>query len=107
MSNVQIDLIGSAQLLIVLLGLSGMPCIAHSGGLSEPCVRPEAPISVTVEAADAYHDLINADYDAYFAAATAYVSCLDGERARALSDMAKAVEDYEAFLATPVPGASP
>ena len=101
------DTIRSAHLMIVLVGLSGMPCIAHSGGLSEPCVRPEAPISVTAEAAVAYHDLINADYDAYFAAATAYVSCLDGERARALSDMAKAVEDYEAFLATPVPGASP
>lgn len=101
------DALRSAQSLVVLLGLSGMPCIAHSGGLSEPCVRPEAPISVTVEAADAYHDLINADYDAYFAAATAYVSCLDGERARALSDMTKAADDYDAFLATPVPGASP
>lgn len=107
MCNARIDLIGSAQLLIVMLGLSGTPSIAHSGGLSEPCVRPEAPISVTAEAADAYHDLINADYDAYFAAATAYISCLDDERAHALSDMAKAVEDYEAFLATPVPGASP
>lgn len=101
------DAIRLAQPLVVLLGLSGMPCIAHSGGLSEPCVRPEAPTSVSVEAAVAYRDLISADYDAYFAAATAYVSCLDGERARALSDMTKAADDYDAFLATPVPGASP
>ena len=107
MSNVKIDLIGSAQLLAVLFGLSGMPCIAHSGGLSEPCVRPEAPISVTVEAADAYRDLISADYDAYFVAASDYIGCLDAERAHALSDMAKAAEDYDAFLATPSPGAFP
>lgn len=92
----------------VLTGLSGMPCIAHSKvKSSEHCVRPEAPTSVSVEAAVAYRDLISADYDAYFAAATAYVSCLDGERARALSDMTKAADDYDAFLATPVPRASP
>ncbi len=107
MSNARIDPIRSAQLMAVLTGLSGMPCIAHSGGLSEHCVRPEAPTSVSVEAAVAYRDLISADYDAYFAAATAYVSCLDGERARALSDMTKAADDYDAFLATPVPRASP
>ena len=98
MCNVKIDLIGSAQLLAVLFGMSGMPCIAHSGGLSEPCVRPEAPISVTVEAADAYHDLINADYDAYFAAATAYISCLDDERARAFVEAREVSEEYGRFL---------
>lgn len=84
-----------------------MPSIAHSEGLSGPCVRPETPISVTVEAADAYRDLISADYDAYFVAASAYIGCLDTERARALADMTKAAEDYDAFLATPSPGASP
>lgn len=101
------DTIRSIHLRIVILVLSMTPFPVQSDGLSEPCFRPEAPIAVTVEAADAYRDLISADYDAYFAAASNYISCLDAERARALSAMAMAVEDYEALLATPVPGASP
>lgn len=107
MSITKIDLIVSAQLMAVLLGLSVMPDRAHAENLSGPCVRPEAPISVTAEATETYRDLITADYDDYFAVASIYIGCLDAERARALSDMAKAVEDYEALLATPAPGAFP
>lgn len=101
------DTISSKHLKVVMLVLSMTPFPVYSDALSEPCVRPEAPISVTVGAADAYRDLISADYDAYFVAASDYIGCLDAERAHTLSDMAKAAEDYDAFLATPSPGAFP
>lgn len=66
------------------------------------CLPPEVPVtdlpeSVLVE----YRTEIVAEFEAYFAAVTSHIACLDSERSRALSEAQRATEAYATFLNSP------
>ncbi|HCZ01529.1 MAG TPA: hypothetical protein DHV56_16260 [Rhodobacter sp.] len=48
-----------------------------------------------------YRAEITAEFEAYFAAVSSHIACLDTERNRALSEAYKATEAYSTFLNTP------
>lgn len=106
-SNVKIEFGEPPPLQVVVLLVTIMASPVQAGSLSAPCTRPAAPVSVSAEAAVTYRDLITADFETYFAAASSYITSIDEERARAMTDIAAAVADYEAFLNASAPGASP
>lgn len=101
------DTIRSTQFIIVAIVMAGMVVPVLAGSLAAPCVQPAAPVLASPEAVQTYRDLIIADYDVYFTAASAYITCLDAERASVLAAMAEAVEEYAALLANSAPGTSP
>ena len=78
----------------------------NSAAFAQPevirCLPPEVPItalpeSVLVE----YRTEIVAEFEAYFAAVTSHIACLDSERSRALSEAQRATEAYATFLNSP------
>ncbi|MBT9247714.1 hypothetical protein KM031_20090 (plasmid) [Gemmobacter fulvus] len=63
------------------------------------CLAPEVPIADLPDAVLAkYRAEIVAEFEAYFAALSDHVACLDTERSRALSEARVATEAYSAFL---------
>ena len=66
------------------------------------CLAPEVPITALPEAVLAeYRAEIAAEFEAYFAAVSTHIACLDTERSRALSEAGVATEAYSAFLNIP------
>jgi hypothetical protein len=66
------------------------------------CFAPEVPITDLPEAVLAeYRAEIAAEFEAYFAALSNHIACLDTERSRALSEAHAATEAYSAFLNIP------
>ena len=66
------------------------------------CLPPEAPVTDLPEAVLAkYRTEIAAEFEAYFAAVSTHIACLDAERSRALSEARVATEAYATFLNTP------
>ena len=79
---------------------------ANSAGFAQPevirCVPPEVPFTDLSDAVLAeYRTEIAAEFEAYFAAVSSHIACLDSERSRALSEAHSATEAYSTFLNTP------
>jgi len=63
------------------------------------CIPPEVPFTDLSDAVLAeYRTEIAAEFEAYFAAVSTHIACLDTERSRALSDARLATEAYSTFL---------
>lgn len=80
--------------------------VMNSAALAQPevirCLPPEVPITDLPEAVLAeYRTEIAAEFEAYFAAVSSHIACLDTERNRALSEAHRATEAYSTFLNTP------
>lgn len=78
----------------------------NSAGFAQPevirCLAPEVPVTDLPEAVLAeYRSEIAAEFEAYFAAVSSHIACLDTERNRALSEAHRATEAYSTFLNTP------
>ena len=74
-----------------------------SAALAQPevirCLPPEVPVTDLPEAVLAeYRSEIAAEFEAYFAAVSIHIACLDTERNRALSEAHRATEAYSTFL---------
>ncbi len=66
------------------------------------CLPPEVPVTDLPEAVLAeYRAEIAAEFEAYFAAVSSHIACLDTERNRTLSEAHRATEAYSTFLNTP------
>jgi hypothetical protein len=79
---------------------------ANSAAFAQPevirCVPPEVPFTDLPDAVLAeYRAEIAAEFEAYFAAVSTHIACLDTERNRALSEAHRATEAYSTFLNTP------
>ena len=77
-----------------------------SAALAQPevirCLSPEVPVTDLPDAVLAeYRAEIAAEFEAYFAAVSTHIACLDTERNRALSEAHRATEAYSTFLNTP------
>lgn len=80
--------------------------LVNSAALAQPevirCLPPEVPVTDLPEAVLAeYRTEIVAEFEAYFAAVTSHIACLDSERNRTLSEAHIASEAYSTFLNTP------
>ena len=78
----------------------------NSAAIAQPevirCLPPEVPVTDLPEAVLAeYRAEIAAEFEAYFAAVSTHIACLDTERSRALSEARVATEAYSAFLNIP------
>ena len=76
---------------------------ACSAAFAQPevirCLPPEVPVTDLPEAVLAeYRSEIAAEFEAYFAAVSIHIACLDTERNRALSEAHRATEAYSTFL---------
>jgi hypothetical protein len=79
---------------------------ANSAALAQPevirCLPPEVPITDLPEAVLAeYRTEIAAEFEAYFAAVSTHIACLDTERNRVLSEAHRATAAYSTFLNIP------
>ena len=77
----------------------------NSAAIAQPevirCLPPEVPVTDLPEAVLAeYRSEIAAEFEAYFAAVSIHIACLDTERNRALSEAHKATDAYATFLNT-------
>jgi hypothetical protein len=77
-----------------------------SAALAQPevirCLPPEVPVTDLPEAVLVeYRSEIAAEFEAYFAAVSSHIACLDKERNRALSEAHMATDAYSTFLNTP------
>ena len=75
----------------------------NSAAIAQPevirCLPPEVPVTDLPEAVLAeYRSEIAAEFEAYFAAVSIHIACLDTERNRALSEAHRATEAYSTFL---------
>ena len=80
--------------------------VVSSTAIAQPkvirCLAPEVPITALPEAVlSEYRAEIAAEFEAYFAAVTSHIACLDSERNRTLSEAHIATEAYSTFLNTP------
>ena len=78
----------------------------NSAAIAQPevirCLPPEVPVTDLPEAVLAeYRAEIAAEFEAYFAAVSIHIACLDTERSRALSEAHRATEAYSTLLNTP------
>jgi len=78
----------------------------NSAAFAQPevirCLPPEVPVTDLPEAVLAeYRYEIAAEFEAYFAAVSTHIACLDTERNRALSEARVATDAYSTFLNTP------
>ena len=78
----------------------------NSAAIAQPevirCLPPEVPVTDLPEAVLAeYRAEIAAEFEAYFAAVSTHIACLDTERNRALSEAHRATEAYSTFLNSP------
>ena len=75
----------------------------NSAAFAQPevirCLPPEVPVTDLPETVLAeYRSEIAAEFEAYFAAVSIHIACLDTERNRALSEAHRATEAYSTFL---------
>jgi hypothetical protein len=63
------------------------------------CLAPKAPdVALSAEVLALYRQEITIEFEHYFGAVSAYIACLDTERAAALEEARKATDAYERFL---------
>jgi len=66
---------------------------------ADTCFPPERPfLPADIDAAREYRDLIYEDYQRYFEDFSAYLQCLDEERARAFQEGQEVSEEYRRFF---------
>jgi hypothetical protein len=88
--------------LAAIIGLVFMNSVALAQPEVIRCLPPEVPFTDLPEAVLAeYRGEIAAEFEAYFAAVSSHIACLDTERNRALSEAHRATEAYLTFLNTP------
>ena len=80
--------------------------LVSSAAIAQPevirCLPPEVPFTDLPKAVlSEYRAEIAAEFEAYFAAVSTHIACLDTERSRALSEARVATEAYSAFLNIP------
>jgi len=90
----------------LLLAAFCVVVVVSSTAFAQPevsrCLAPEVPITALPDAVLAeYRAEIAAEFEAYFAAVSIHIACLDTERSRALSEAHVATEAYSAFLNIP------
>ena len=82
---------------IILATFANSAALAQSEVIR--CLPPEVPVTDLPEAVLAeYRAEIAAEFEAYFAAVSTHIACLDTERNRALSEAHRATEAYSTFL---------
>lgn len=90
----------------VVVLLSVLPAPARSEGIR--CLPPEPPMTALPDGVLAeYRTEIAAEYESYFAGVSDYITCLDRERARALSEARDATGAYAELLSTYPPRKDP
>lgn len=66
------------------------------------CLSPAVPLlDLPSEVLADYRGEISGEFEAYFAAVTEYIACLDGERARVMAEAGDAATAYSGFLSLP------
>ncbi len=66
------------------------------------CLSPAVPLlDLPSEVLADYRGEISGEFEAYFAAVTEYIACLDGERARVMAEARDAATAYSGFLNLP------
>ena len=91
---------GSRILLLSLFAQSGGLFGVASG--AELCLAPAVPaIDLPAEVLADYRAEISGEFEAYFAAITGYLACLDSERVRAMAEAQAAAAAYSDFLNLP------
>lgn len=83
-----------------------MAVSVSSAAIAQPevirCLAPEVPITdLPVAVLAEYRAEIVTEFEAYFAALSHHIACLDAERSRALSEARVATEAYSVFLSIP------
>lgn len=93
----------SRRFLAYVLIVSTLFCA--SGLSAHACYPPDRPfLPAEIEAAREYRDLIYGDYQTYFTDFSAYLQCLDEERARAFREGQEVSEEYRRFFDQVVSG---
>ncbi|SDH00708.1 hypothetical protein SAMN04489759_11726 [Sulfitobacter delicatus] len=70
-----------------------------SGVQANTCFPPERPfVPAEIESAREYRELIYDDFQIYFEDFSAYLQCLDQERARAFQEGQEVSEEYRRFF---------
>ncbi len=70
-----------------------------SGVQANTCFPPERPyVPAEIESAREYRELIYDDFQTYFEDFSAYLQCLDEERARAFQEGQEVSEEYRRFF---------
>lgn len=88
--------------LAAIIGLVFMNSVALAQPEMIRCLPPEVPFTDLPEAVLAeYRAEIAAEFEAYFAAVSSHIACLDTERNHALSEAHRATEAYLTFRNTP------
>lgn len=94
---------GSRILLLTLFAqVFGLVGTASGATGAVLCLAPVVPvIDLPVEVLADYRAEISGEFEAYFAAITAYLACLDSERVRAMAEARGAAAAYSDFLNLP------
>lgn len=91
-----------AKFLPAIIAAVFMNTAAHAQPEVIRCLPPEVPVTNLPEAVLLeYRAEIAAEFEAYFAAVSTHIACLDTERSRALSEAHMATEAYSTFLNIP------
>ena len=72
----------------------------------EICLPPEAPSGADAALVAEYRAEILAEYERFWSDSSAYIRCLDDERARALQGLKDSTADYQAVFDMHVPVAA-
>lgn len=92
------------RILLLALFVSALASVGGASGAAgaELCLAPAAPaIDLPAEVLADYRAEISGEFEAYFAAITSYVACLDNERVRAMVEAQAAAAAYSHFLNLP------
>lgn len=89
-----------------LLSALFMAVSVNSAAVAQPevirCLPPKVPVTdLPTAVLSEYRAEIVAEFEAYFAAVSTHIACLDTERSRALSEARVATEAYSTLLNIP------
>ncbi|MFT4143788.1 MAG: hypothetical protein QM644_04975 [Mobilitalea sp.] len=97
-SQVPVRLLVLAALVLLVAQSSGGAAAAQE----LICLSPAVPLlDLPREVLADYRGEISGEFEAYFAAVTEYIACLDGERARVMAEARDAAAAYSGFLNLP------
>jgi hypothetical protein len=84
---------------IVTVVLLQVPGTLAAQEFREACLPPVLPdTNLPQEVLLQYHQELSIEFEAYFRATTAYIACLDAERAAVMGEAQAAAEAYAEFL---------
>lgn len=95
MPRLTLSLIAFAAALLASAATTAQPEVIR-------CLPPQVPVTDLPAAAPIeYRAEISAEFEAYFAAISTHIACLDAERIRALTEARDATDAYATFLNIP------